>query len=727
MPLEVDPNTITDADLLALAEQHLPRWIRPVDKQAWLATFVEAYRETGDELKAALAATGRASKRRMLGLKSIGGAPVVAGWGLLFTDANDLDRQGTYFEDDTAYLLEYYRDAPLFYEHGEDPSYGVQPIGQRVNTIVYPRGIWAEHRLFTDHPLFEQTVSRVERGELAYSSDSIGHLAEKEYNQQDGRLGFWALVGWSLTGDPAEPALGNVTLTQFAGALKSAAREARTQDGAVQPFQSSQLLSGVDRMDNNLLSTLATALGLPPDASPELIESAITQAISEMDSNPEHMAAVHAAMGGKEGETPEKEALAEKMRGMYKMACEPVKQDVPATPAQPDPAMSAPQRNYDALKQAYSHASKAAPRGSGMPYQVNPQKSDSRDYSTRNFNINKGAKQPGVADVFKSMVYQRNGWTMPTGEFNAAKAMSYATGPAGGYVLQQEISDDILDPLRAQTVVLELGARQEDLDGVQIKQVPAMQSAPSAYWVGEGQSVTDSQPQYRMISLVPKPLAVLVQRPFNFFKNMTPRAESQLREQIQKSLALGIDLAALTGTGGAGASPNTGSQPVGLLNITGVTNTPLATNGRNPTPADLEGADKRLDAANIPEGGKRGWTFHTNVKHVFTGMTNAIGEPLFREAWGDGVNKPTLLGYEYKTSNQISTSVTTGSNANTSYIFYGDWSYMIVGLTTTVELVLDQTYAASLLQGLLAYVYVDIQVDYPQAFQVLSGVTYVTS
>jgi HK97 family phage major capsid protein len=115
------------------------------------------------------------------------------------------------------------------------------------------------------------------------------------------------------------------------------------------------------------------------------------------------------------------------------------------------------------------------------------------------------------------------------------------------------------------------------------------------------------------------------------------------------------------------------------------------------------------------------------VKHVFTGMTNAIGEPLFREAWGDGVNKPTLLGYEYKTSNQISTSVTTGSNANTSYIFYGDWSYMIVGLTTTVELVLDQTYAASLLQGLLAYVYVDIQVDYPQAFQVLSGVTYVTS
>ncbi len=49
---------------------------------------------------------------------------------------------------------------------------------------------------------------------------------------------------------------------------------------------------------------------------------------------------------------------------------------------------------------------------------------------------------------------------------------------------------------------------------------------------------------------------------------------------------------------------------------------------------------------------------------------------------------------------------------------------MIVAMTTTVELVLDQTYASSLLQGLLAYVYVDIQVDYAEAFQVLSGVTY---
>jgi HK97 family phage major capsid protein len=722
----MDETTQDLIDIDTLAESRLPTWVTsPNDRAAWLDTFIEAYNETRDEEMALLAASGRVTKRHILGLKSVktdDGAPVVAGWGLLFTDRDDLDLQETYFDDDTQLLLDMYQHAPLFYEHGEDPRYGVQPIGQRIKTILYSRGVWVEHVLFPDHPLFARTLRELENGDLAYSSDSLGHLVEKEYDDRDGRLGFWALAGWSLVHDPAEPALGAVTLKQFAKALKSAAREARTQENAMQaistPDQTPQ--TGVSRnMDpKQIFEALAAALNLPPDVSPEALGDAVESAIASFATSPDAVMSAHQAAGGKDDETPNPDDLAEKMRGLYKMAC-PQKDDAPPPPPEPIPAMS-----VGALKTAFDIASKAAPsRGSAMPFAVNPNKGNPRENDQRHAPyLHKGIKDPGLYETYKDMFSQRMG--MPTTYIGkGAKAMSYATGPAGGYVLNQEVSDQILDPLRAEAVVLKLGARQEDLDGVQVKMVPAMQSAPDAYWVGEGQTVTDSQPQYRMITLVPKPLASLVLRPFNFFKNMTPNAESQLREQIQKSLALKIDYAAMLGTGGAAASPNTGTSPVGLLNQSGVTNTVLATDGRQPTIQDLIGMQKRIDAANVPAGGKRGWAFHSSVRHVFTGMSDSTGNPILRESWGDDENAK-ILGFPFGTSNQIPTNVTTGTNSNTSYIFYGDWSLMVVGMTTTVELVLDQTYAATLQQGLLAYIYVDVQLDYSQAFQTLSGVTY---
>src|SRR5207244_6685831 len=112
---------------------------------------------------------------------------------------------------------------------------------------------------------------------------------------------------------------------------------------------------------------------------------------------------------------------------------------------------------------------------------------------------------------------------------------------------------------------------------------------------GEWQTVGDSQPAYRLITLVPKPLATLVLRPFNFFKNMTARAEQQLKQQIQMSLTLEIDRVALLGTGSASTSPNTGAQPVGLLNIAGVTDTALSTDGRETVVADLIGVQACVD------------------------------------------------------------------------------------------------------------------------------------
>lgn len=699
-----------------------PGSLSPDGLLAWIKTYIEALDETQNPAAAKMAAIGRVTKRRIIGMKSTAddGDPIVEGWGLIFTDPADLDLQGTFFDDDLEPLLEMYKDAPLFYDHGQDAQYKTSPIGQRILAKVYPRGIWVEHKLFTDHPLYERTAREAARGELAYSSDSIGHLVEKGFNPRTGELGVWPVAGWSLTNKPAEPALGPVSLKQFTAAMKSQAVALKTHQRTETALMPTNAYlsdhSGDSSNMNEILAKLAAALGLDPSASPEQIEEAVEAAIASWGSNPDELAAAHAAMG-LEDEEPNAEVMAEKVRGLYKSAS---KEDAPIAPA---PTPVTPARNWGALKDVF------AGKGmnfDGMPFAVNGGATSknglekNRSFSTKGApNQNYGLKPPTIGQIAKDMVMVSRGFQPET--FRSAKAMSYATGPSGGYVLEQEVSDDILDPLRSQPVVMKLGARQEDFDGIQMKSVPAMQTAPSAYWPGESQTVVDSQPTYRLITLVPKPLATLVLRPFNFFKNMTPRAEQQLKQQIQMSLTLEIDRVALLGTGSASASPNTGAQPVGLLNINGVTNTALSTNGRQPVLADLIGAQARIDAANVLPGGSRGWAFHSNIKNTFTGMTSAQGNPLFRESWMAGPEKG-LVGDPYEYSNQIPTNVVAGSSSDTSYIFYGDWSHMIVGLTTTVELVLDQTYAATLNQGLLAYVYCDVQVDYTQAFQVLSAV-----
>lgn len=683
--------------------------------RAWLETFLAVLNQTQDEIAALLAAQGRAIKSRCIGLKSVSAdGAIVGGWGLLFSDSQDADLTGTYFTEETELLLDFYEGAPLFWDHGKNKSFGVAPIGVRTAAKIYPHGVWVEHRLFTDHPRYQEILDKVQRGLCFYSSDSIEHFVLRGWHPRDGKLDLWPMVGLSLTDQPAEPGLGPVTVRSFELALKSLSEAREAQGSGEESPVDTPSLAEKDFTMDEMMQKIASFLGLGEGATPEDVKAGIEAFIAEMTASgtvpPELADALGLAAG----------ATVDDVAGKLRALVNPPDAAAQATPmpeaATPVPAM----RNYEALKAATGIAAKSAQYERTMPYAVVPAGSQQpREYTTRTFNVGRNLSEPGVFEAFQDMVLMSRGQAPKT--FKGAKSMSYATGPTGGYILNQEISDNILDPLRAEAVVFKLGARQEDLDGIQVKTIPAMSTAPSAYWPGEGQTVTDSQPAYRTLNLVPKPLAVLVKRPFSFFKNMTPRAEQQLRAEIQRSLALEVDRVALLGIGAAQASPNTGAQPLGLLNITGVTQTTLATNGRTPTLQDLITLDGNLDDANVQSGGRRGWAFHPRTKRVFTGMADANGQPVLRESWGSGAGAE-IIGYPYAQTTQVPINVTTGSNTDTSYIFFGDWQYMVVGMSAQVELVLDQTYAASLMQGLLAYVYVDVAVDYVDAFEVLVGV-----
>lgn len=219
--------TKSAADVSAMS---LPDGLDDDEQDTYARIYEKVLALTGDVLKATLAAYGAINRLRyglaVKAKKSVAPMPtgsqvsamksgeqlIVKGWGVLFGDKahRDLDTPATYFAEDTAYLLDYYAHAPLWHNHGDSPLQWT-PIGQRTYTeYVAGHGIWVEHALHTECP--PEIIAQIERGELAYSSDSIRHYVAAGYQPEDGKLSAWPLVGVSVVDSPAEVGLGPVIL-----------------------------------------------------------------------------------------------------------------------------------------------------------------------------------------------------------------------------------------------------------------------------------------------------------------------------------------------------------------------------------------------------------------------------------------------------------------------------------------------------------------------------------
>jgi hypothetical protein len=178
--------------------------------------YKTVFEQTGDPLKAQLAALGMVKRSRLrLATKSVGGKLYIGGWSNMFGSPEVRDRVDTYFAPDTEFELDYYHHAPLWYEHGEDAAYGTRPIGRRVLAQRFDYGIWMVHELHTDHFLIDRTIAEIERGELTYSTDSIQHMVEEGFRPRDRKMGYWPEAGCSVVKREAEPGLGGVTFVEY--------------------------------------------------------------------------------------------------------------------------------------------------------------------------------------------------------------------------------------------------------------------------------------------------------------------------------------------------------------------------------------------------------------------------------------------------------------------------------------------------------------------------------
>ncbi|MFO0799533.1 MAG: phage major capsid protein [Gemmataceae bacterium] len=262
------------------------------------------------------------------------------------------------------------------------------------------------------------------------------------------------------------------------------------------------------------------------------------------------------------------------------------------------------------------------------------------------------------------------------------KALGTSTDTAGGTLVQLPMLGELIDLQRGMEVFAAAGAREVTLPPNGRVQFPKLTAASTAYWVGEGNSITESQPTTGNLDLQAKKLGVFVKLTNELLRFASPSAEGLVRFDMARAAALKADLAMLEGTGG--------TQIKGLTTYSGIATHTASTTGANGDtfqPGDVALMESKLpDAVDAPTA----WVMR---KAMFAALMNrradavsaadGKGAFLFRGSSSSSTPPGELYGTRVVRSSQVSAARVKGSGTNLSYVLLGyftDWVVARLGV-----------------------------------------------
>lgn len=306
------------------------------------------------------------------------------------------------------------------------------------------------------------------------------------------------------------------------------------------------------------------------------------------------------------------------------------------------------------------------------------------------------------------------------------KTLSWLTETLGGALVAPPEFGELIELLRNKEALVNAGAKTVPLPPQGRIVYPRQTAASTTYWVGENRQITASDIGTGEVIMQAKKLAVLIKAPNELIRFASPAAEALMREDMTKSLALGLDLAGLEGAGGD-------NVPQGITLKTGLNRINSSTQGANGD--TVVGQDIYRMIAAIEESNAEMEGFIMRPKTLYklyqlradaVAAGDKAGPFLFnliREA-GDPVATPLLAGYPVTKSTQISPARVKGTSTSLTYILAGMWSDLLIGMFGAIEFAatalgdtafqFDQTWVRGILSA-------DIAVRHEAAFSLLDS------
>lgn len=269
----------------------------------------------------------------------------------------------------------------------------------------------------------------------------------------------------------------------------------------------------------------------------------------------------------------------------------------------------------------------------------------------------------------------------------------------------------LIEILRNQIKVRQLGATV--LSGlVGNLAIPRQLAANTLSWTGEDPSTANTFTALTLeqITLSPKTAMASTAYSRQAAIQVSPDVSNMVLSDLASVVAIGIDAAALMGTGAS-------NQPTGVYSASGTTARAIGTNGGNLDWANAVGYETdyaTYNADTIPGSPVLLTSPGVRGKAKQTLKTPTYGSIYLWE--GAEVN-----GYRAEVTNQLPTNVTKGTSTTICHAaIFGNWSQLLIGeWGGALDVLIDPyTYATQNMIAVHAFAMVDVAVRLPRAFVV---------
>jgi len=283
---------------------------------------------------------------------------------------------------------------------------------------------------------------------------------------------------------------------------------------------------------------------------------------------------------------------------------------------------------------------------------------------------------------------------------------------AGGFLVGTDhLADQFIEALYGRLTVASLGARiMQGLKGdVAIPKLSA--SVTNSAFVAEGAAPSEGAATFAQVTMSPKTLAAYVDVSRRLMQQSDPSVEQVLRNDIINTFARRIDDAAIEG----GAT----NGPSGIIANAGTNVVAMGTNGAAITYAKVVEMMKAVEEDNAIINST---AFLTNPKVIAALRTTA------RQANGVEGNfimdaNQSILGTNVASSTVVPSDLAKGTGSNLSAMVYGDFSQIMIGFWSGVDVVVDQSSLSTSGGTRLAFFQdLDVALRYPESFSVIKDI-----
>ena len=258
------------------------------------------------------------------------------------------------------------------------------------------------------------------------------------------------------------------------------------------------------------------------------------------------------------------------------------------------------------------------------------------------------------------------------------KALEVSTPQAGGYIVPEQYSAEIIELLRPQTVVRRMGAVTVPMPTGTLN-IPTLAGGGSASYIGENTDIPKTQPSFGTVQLTWKKLAAIVPISNDLLRFSSPAADMIVRDDLVAAMAQREDAAFIRDDG-------ENNTPKGLrFWAPSVNAIPAnATASLDTVTTDLGKLVLALKQANV-RFIRPGWLMSPRTEMYLLTLRDGNGNYAFRPEMLAG----RLFGYPYAVTTQIPENL----EGNETEVYLVDFADAIIGEST--QLIIDASTEAS--------------------------------